>query len=69
MKIEKVWNIGTQIKEVIDREDCKSSRKVAEILMLLSFAVDVLDSNNVTENMGSIAIQSQFLYEKTKKHL
>lgn len=69
MKIEKIWNIGTQIKEVIDQEDCKSSRKVAEILMLLSFAVDVLDSNNVTENMGSIAIQSQLLYEKTKKYL
>lgn len=69
MKIEKMGNVGTQIKEIIDRENTSNSRKVAEILMLINFAVDILESNNIKENMGSIAIQSHVLHEKTKKFL
>lgn len=55
-------------KILSDKTKC-SSYKVAAVLTLLNFAVEVLQNSNDETNMGSIAMQARSMYEKTKKYL
>ena len=62
-------NIGLEIKRIIDCDEKSNSSKVAAILSQLEFAVEILKSVGVIENMGSIAIKARSIWEKTGEEL